>query len=150
MAARLGATETFEPGPGVAEAVRARTDNRGADIVIEVSGAPAALNEAIRIVGLDGMVVAMSWYSGSFAQLDLSGEFHHNRVHVRASQVDNINPDLGPLWSTQRRMAAALALLSRLELAPLFTHQFPMDQAAEAYRCVDELRNGLIQCVLTY
>jgi 2-desacetyl-2-hydroxyethyl bacteriochlorophyllide A dehydrogenase len=150
MALRLGATEVFEPGPAVAEAIRAKTDNRGADVVIEVSGAPAALNEAIRIVGLDGLVIAMSWYSGSFASLDLSGEFHHNRVHVRASQVDEVNPDLGPLWSTQRRLSAVLSLLTTLDLDPLFTHRFPIDAAADAYRCVDELRDGLVQCVLTY
>ena len=150
MALRLGASEAFAPSPTVAEAVRARTANRGADVVVEVSGAPTALNEAIRIVGRDGLVVAMSWYSGSFEGLNLSGEFHHNRVRIHASQVDDVNPGLGPLWSTERRMSAALSLLNTLELDPLFTHRFPVDQAAEAYRCVDDLREGLIQCVLTY
>jgi 2-desacetyl-2-hydroxyethyl bacteriochlorophyllide A dehydrogenase len=150
LATLHGATEVFAPGPAVAEAVRARTGNRGADIVIEVSGSPAGLAEAIRIVGPNGVVIAMSWYSGSFASLDLSGEFHHNRVQIRSSQVDEVNPFLGPLWSNERRMAAVLDLLNQLDLDPLFTHRYPIEEAAEAYRCVDDLRDGLIQCVLTY
>jgi 2-desacetyl-2-hydroxyethyl bacteriochlorophyllide A dehydrogenase len=150
LAERFGATETHPPGPAVARAVRERTANRGADVLVEVSGAPTALNEANRIVGRNGLVVAMSWYSGSFEGLDLGGEFHHNRVQIRSSQVDEVNPALGPLWSEERRMETALRMLGELELDPLFTHRFTIDQAAEAYRCVDELEEGLVQAVFTY
>jgi 2-desacetyl-2-hydroxyethyl bacteriochlorophyllide A dehydrogenase len=150
LAARFGAGETFEPGPDVAPAVRARTGNRGADIVLEVSGAAPALNEAIRIVGRNGLVVALSWYAGTFETLDLGGEFHHNRVRIRSSQVDEVNPELGPLWSAERRGEMALGLLGTLELDPLFTHRFPIERAADAYRCVDELEEGLVQCVFAY
>jgi 2-desacetyl-2-hydroxyethyl bacteriochlorophyllide A dehydrogenase len=150
LAARFGAAETFEPGPNVAPAVRARTTNRGADIVLEVSGAAPALNEAIRIVGRNGLVVALSWYAGTFESLDLGGEFHHNRVRIRSSQVGEVNPDLGPLWSTERRGDMALGLLNVLELDPLFTHRFPIELAADAYDCVDQLEEGLVQCLFTY
>lgn len=150
LAQRFGAVEAFAPGPGVATTVRARTANRGADIVVEVSGASAALNEAIRIAGRNGLVVALSWYSGTFEGLDLGGEFHHNRVRIRSSQVDEVNPTLGPLWSSDRRAESALRFLGELDLDPLFTHRFPIEEAADAYRCVDELEEGLVQCVFTY
>src|SRR4029450_5561795 len=47
----LGAARTLDPASGsVAEVIKAETAGRGADVCIEVSGAPAALAEAIRAV----------------------------------------------------------------------------------------------------
>jgi 2-desacetyl-2-hydroxyethyl bacteriochlorophyllide A dehydrogenase len=150
LAKRLGADAAIDPGEGVAERVREMTGNRGADIVIEVSGAPPALNEAIRTVGFAGRVIAVSWYGGTFESLNLAGEFHHNRPRIISSQVGSMNPDLGPLWDTARRQEVVSALLGKLELAPLFTHDFPIDRAADAYAVVDQGVDGLVQCVLTY
>lgn len=147
---RLGADVVLAPGDGVAEQVRALTENRGADVVVEVSGASPALNEAIRTAGFNGTVVAMSWYGGTFESLSLSGEFHHNRPRIISSQVGAVNPDLGPLWTVDRRKRIAGRLLSELELAPLFTHAFPVEEAASAYAAVDQAADGLIQCVLSY
>jgi 2-desacetyl-2-hydroxyethyl bacteriochlorophyllide A dehydrogenase len=150
LALTAGANVVIDPAEGVAEKVRAVTGNRGADVVIEVSGAAPALNEAIRTAGLGGRVVAMSWYGGSFENLNLSGEFHHNRPRVISSMVAFVNPDLGPLWDTARRQQVVTGLLTELSLAPLFTHEFPIERAAEAYELVDQAPEGLVQCVLTY
>ena len=150
LASRLGADVVIDPAVGVAEKVRTLTQNRGADIVIEVSGAPPALNEAIRTVGISGRVIAMSWYGGTFESLNLAGEFHHNRPRIISSQVATVNPDLGPLWDIARRQELVTGLLTQLELAPLFTHEFPISRAPEAYALVDQGANGLVQCVLTY
>ena len=150
VASRLGADAVIDPNEGVAERVRGLTQNRGADIIVEVSGAAPALNEAIRTVGVGGRVIAMSWYGGTFESLNLSGEFHHNRPRVISSMVAAVNPDLGPLWNTARRQEVVSRLLTELDLAPLFTHEFPIGQAAEAYALVDQAPEGLVQCVLTY
>ena len=150
LALRLGADQAIDPRDGVAEKVRALTHNRGADVVIEVSGASPALNEAIRTVGFAGRVIAVSWYSGTFESLNLAGEFHHNRPRIISSQVGSIPPDLGPLWDVARRQEVVTGLLRDLELAPLFTHEFPLGRAAEAYATVDGGADGLVQCVLTY
>jgi 2-desacetyl-2-hydroxyethyl bacteriochlorophyllide A dehydrogenase len=150
LAATLGADVVIDPAEGAAERVRALTRNRGADIVIEVSGAAPALNEAIRTVGFAGRVVAISWYGGTFESLNLAGEFHHNRPRIISSQVGSMNPDLGPLWDVARRQEVVAELLPQLDLAPLFTHEFPIDRAAEAYALVDQAPEGLVQCVLRY
>ncbi len=150
LASRLGADLVVDPTEGVAEKVRALTQNRGADVVIEVSGAPPALNEAIRTVGLSGRVIAMSWYGGTFESLNLAGEFHHNRPRIISSQVGSVNPDLGPLWDIPRRQELVTQLLTQLDLAPLLTHEFPISRAPEAYALVDQGADGLVQCVLTY
>ena len=150
LARQTGADVVLAPDGGVAEQVRALTRNRGADIVIEVSGAPRALHEAIRTVGYGGRVIAISWYGGTFESLNLSGEFHHNRPRIVSSQVGAVNPDLGPLWDTSRRQQVVSGLLSQLDLAPLLTHEFPIDRAPEAYAAVDQGAGGLVQCLLTY
>ncbi len=150
LAQRLGADAVIDPREGVAEKVRRLTENRGSDIVIEASGAPPALNEAIRTVGFAGRVIALSWYAGTFESLNLAGEFHHNRPRIISSQVGSLSPDLGPLWDTHRRQEVVTQLFPQLELAPLFTHDFPLGQAPAAYAAVDEGVDGLVQCVLTY
>jgi threonine dehydrogenase-like Zn-dependent dehydrogenase len=150
LAQRFGAKVVLSPHDGVAEKVRALTGNRGADIVIEVSGATPALNEAIRTVGYNGRVVVMSWYGGTFESLSLSGEFHHNRPRIISSQVGGINPDLGPLWSVDRRKALANELLAQLDLGPLLTHTVPIEDVASAYALVDNGAADLVQCVISY
>lgn len=150
-ARQFGADVVLDPSTdAVAKRVRALTDNRGADIVVEVSGASTALHEAIRTAGYGGRVVVMSWYGGTFEGLSLAGEFHHNRPKVIASQVGGLNADLGPLWSMRRRMDFANELLVSLDLAPLLTHTVPVEDAARAYSLIDSADPDLIQCVLSY
>jgi threonine dehydrogenase-like Zn-dependent dehydrogenase len=150
LATHYGAADTFEPGPDVALTLRGLTNNRGADVVIEASGASPALNEAIRIVGYNGTVVALSWYNGTFESLSLAGEFHHNRPRIVATQVGGLAPHLGPLWSTNRRQEVVSGLLETLDLRPLITHEYPIERAAEAYALVDARPDDLAQCILSY
>jgi 2-desacetyl-2-hydroxyethyl bacteriochlorophyllide A dehydrogenase len=149
LAERYGAV-TFSPGPDVAAEIRRRTASRGADIVIEASGASPALNEAIRIVGYNGTVIALSWYGGTFESLNLAGEFHHLRPRIIATQVGGLSPDLGPLWSTARRQEVVSELLGSLDLSPLMTHEFDIEQAAAAYEYVDARPDDLVQCLIRY
>jgi len=151
LAKHFGADVVLNPGDGgVAEHVRSLTHNRGADIVIEVSGAAPALNEAIRTVGYNGRVIVMSWYGANLGSLSLAAEFHHNRPRLIASQVGGINPDLGPLWSVQRRRDLATSLVDQVQLEPLVTHEFPVDEALKAYTLIDQGDPEVVQCVLSY
>lgn len=148
-----GATETLDPGRDpVAETVRDLTGGRGADVVIEVSGAAPALNEAIRTVGYGGTVVAMSWYGGTFETLSLSGEFHHNRPRIISSQVGAVNPDLGPLWSVARRAGIAREYLDDFasDLAGFITHRIPLSQASRGYGLLDQGDPDVMQVIIDY
>lgn len=148
-----GAHVVIDPHDGnVAEKVRELTDGRGADVVIEVSGAAPALNEAIRTTGFNGLVVAMSWYGGTFESLSLSGEFHHNRPRIVSSQVGAINPFLGPLWSIERRSRLAQELLVKFgpELKTFITHRIPLEIAAQGYGLLDQGSPDVMQILLDY
>lgn len=148
-----GATHVLNPDSDkVAETLRDLTSGRGADIVIEVSGAAPALNEAIRTAGYNGTVVAMSWYGGTFESLQLSGEFHHNRTRIISSQVGTVNPYLGPLWTVARRSAIVRELIDSYagDLEGFVTHRIPLADAGRGYRLLDQGSPDVLQVLIDY
>jgi 2-desacetyl-2-hydroxyethyl bacteriochlorophyllide A dehydrogenase len=152
FAVRGGANHVLQPADDIAGIVRRLTDERGADVVVEVSGTAAGLNEAIRTTGFNGVVVALSWYGGTFENLSLSGEFHHNRPRIIASQVGAVSPLLGPLWSTQRRAAIVREYLSIYanDLHALITHRIPLRDATRCYQLVDQGAADVMQVLIDY
>ena len=152
FALRGGANHALQPADDVAGIVRRLTEGRGADVVVEVSGTAAGLNEAIRTAGFNGVVVALSWYGGTFEKLSLSGEFHHNRPRIIGSQVGALSPFLGPLWSVQRRAAIVREYLSIYEsdLRALITHRIPLRDALRCYQLIDQGAADLMQVLIDY
>ncbi|HWG84760.1 MAG TPA: zinc-binding alcohol dehydrogenase, partial [Deinococcales bacterium] len=84
QAQALGAVDhAINPnGTAVAEAVKDLTEGRGADVCYEVTGASAALNEAIRAAAYSARVVSMGFIQGGAPDLYLGEEFHHNRINL--------------------------------------------------------------------
>jgi 2-desacetyl-2-hydroxyethyl bacteriochlorophyllide A dehydrogenase len=150
LAAAAGAGTVLSPGPEVAEQVYSLTDGHGADLAIEVSGSPSALTQAIDSVGFQGTVVACSWYGTKPVSVDLGGHFHRGRVRVVSSQVSNLDPALAPRWTMARRMNLARDLLLSLQTQPLVTHRFAVQDAAEAYRLLDQRPEETVQVLFTY
>lgn len=151
MSLRMGASRCLDPATDdVALTVRELTGGRGADVVIEASGAYPALQEAIRTAAPNTTVVALSWYGGQPNGLALSDEFHHNRITIKSSQVGGIAPDLSATHSTVRRARQIVERLPDLDLEPLLTDFIPHADAARAYDLIDRHGNQTIQVVLTY
>jgi threonine dehydrogenase-like Zn-dependent dehydrogenase len=130
--------------------LRPLTAGRGADIAVEASGSPSALQDAIDCVGPEGTVVVCSWYGEKPVPLDLGGSFHRGRVRLVSSQVGRIDPSLAPRWDRERRLGLATELLPELILAELITHRIPFARAAEAYALLDRQSADTVQVVLTY
>jgi threonine dehydrogenase-like Zn-dependent dehydrogenase len=146
-----GADECLDPSQlDVALAVRERTGGRGADVVIEASGAYPALQEAIRTAAPNTTVVALSWYGGTASALALSDEFHHNRITIRSSQVGGIAPELSATHSLSRRAGQIIDWFGELLLDPLLTTIVPFTAASDAYQLIDEHGADAIQVVLRY
>lgn len=151
LSQRMGADLVLDPNEGdVARRVRQLTKGRGADVVIEVSGAYAALQEAIRTAAPNTTVVAMSWYGGTGSALALSDEFHHNRITIKSSQVGGIAPDLNATHSLARRGEHVLAAFKEETLAPLISDKIPFTEAARGYELVDRHPADVTQVVLTH
>lgn len=135
-----------------AETIKALTDGRGADVAIEVSGATAALHEAIRSVAYSAKVTAMGFFQGEARGLFLGEEAHHNRIAVVVSQISGVAPELTYRWNRLRLMHTAMRLQTEgtLNLKPLITHTFPFSQAADAFRLLDEQPTEPLQVVLDF
>ena len=153
LARSLGAAHVLDPREQrVAEAIKELTDGRGADASIELSGAYAALHEAIRATAYASRVVLAGFAQGEATALRLGEEFHHNRIELVSSQISNVAPRLAHRWSPLRleRTIADLCAQGRLQLEPLVTHVLPVEDAADAYRLLDERPHEAVQVVLDF
>jgi 2-desacetyl-2-hydroxyethyl bacteriochlorophyllide A dehydrogenase len=148
FAERCGAELAITPQDGTV--LRRLTRGRGADLAIDASGSPSALQEAIDSVALEGTVVVCSWYGEKPVPLDLGGLFHRRRVRLVSSQVGRIDPSLAPRWDRERRLELATSLLGELVLADLITHRIPFARAADAYALLDGGDAETVQVVLDY
>ncbi len=122
----------------------------GADLVFELSGAPEALDAAIRVTGFAGRVVIGSWYGKKRLSLDLGGEFHRSRMRLISSQVSTLAPELSGRWTKERRFALAWEMLRQIRPSRWVTHRIPLSRAAEAYRLLDRQPEIAIQVLFTY
>jgi 2-desacetyl-2-hydroxyethyl bacteriochlorophyllide A dehydrogenase len=84
----------------------------GADLVVEASGAPAALAQALALAGTEATILVLGWYGDARVPLPLGEAFHSRRLRLVGSQVGAVAPAQRPRWSRARRLAKALELLA--------------------------------------
>ncbi|WP_205836820.1 zinc-dependent alcohol dehydrogenase [Neorhizobium alkalisoli] len=153
LAATLGAHRVFDPNEGsIADIIKGETGGRGADICIEVSGAPLALAEAIRTVAYSSRVVAMGFFQGETRGLHLGDEFHHNRIELICSQISGVAPEASHRWSKPRLWQTAVRLQHEgvLDLIPLITDETPFAEAPALFDRLDKGDPNVLQSVLTF
>ena len=126
------------------------TPGGGADLTYELTGSPAALEQAIALTGFAGRVIIGSWYGKKRGDIDLGGWFHRSRIHLISSQVSTLAPHLGGRWTKKRRFATAWEMIRRLRPSALITHRFPFTQAASAYELLDQRPEEAVQVLFTY
>ena len=153
LAETLGAAATIDPSTTpVAETIRDATNNRGADVVIEMSGSQQALHEAVRSVAYNSRVVASGFFQGPGSALRLGEEFHHNRISIICSQISGVAPQLQHRWDELRMSRTVLALEQRgqVDLKQLISHVIPADDAPAAFQMLDTAPEQALQVVLDY
>jgi len=126
------------------------TGGRGADICIEATGAPSALQAAIVATGQEGTVAVLSFFGTRQVSLVLSPEFHYRRLRMISSQVSSLGSGLQPRWSPARRNAAAFDLLRSDWLVTPVSHELPFSRAPEAYAILDTSPQDAMGIVLKY
>jgi 2-desacetyl-2-hydroxyethyl bacteriochlorophyllide A dehydrogenase len=151
---QFGATASLDPHERAGlEALAARfgyLPAGGADLVIELSGQPAALDQALALTGYSGRLVVASWYGRKPVSLDLGGRFHRSKIQIIASQVSRLAPGLSGRWTTARRLAVVQHLLPKLAPARLISHRFRLDEAATAYHLIDQRPAEAMQVIFDY
>jgi len=135
LSRRCGADDAVTPQDAL-KRITARTNGRGADVVIEASGDASGLQLAIDAAAFQASVIVCSWYGTKPVSLDLGSRFHRQRLRLISSQVSQLDP--------------ARSLLGELMLGPLITHRIPFARAAEAYELVDQRPEETMQVILSY
>ena len=133
-----------------AAALADQTRGRGADLVVEASGNAEALASSLELLAHEGTALVCSWYGTKPAALPLGAAFHRRRLALHSSQVSTLPAVLTARWDRGRRAEAAWSLARELPLAVLASHEFPFEQAAEAYARLDRREDGLIHAALRY
>lgn len=135
-----------------AQAIKELTQNRGADVSLELSGSYVALQEAIRATAYNSRLVAAGFYQGDAVGLRLAEEFHHNRIELVSSQTQGINPRLDHRWDRLRleQTIMNLAQQGRLELLSLISHRFAFTEASQAFALLDQQPSQTLQVILEF
>jgi 2-desacetyl-2-hydroxyethyl bacteriochlorophyllide A dehydrogenase len=153
MAADMGADEVLDPTEGcVAERIRDLTGGRGADVCLEITGSYAALHEAVRSVAYNAKVCVGGFFQGGGTDLRLGEEFHLNRVQLVCSQISGVSSSLQHRWDRNRLASTVIELATRgrVQVLSLFTHTFPVSQAARAYQLLDQRPADVLQVLLDF
>lgn len=120
------------------------------DAILELTGNPQALENAITVAGFHARIIVGSWYGDKPVSLPLGHDFHRNRVTIYSSQVSTLPAQLTARWDKARRYAGAWKLLAQLPHQQLITHHIPLADAASAYQQVDQSPAGTLQVLFTH
>ncbi|WP_195760742.1 zinc-dependent alcohol dehydrogenase [Agromyces kandeliae] len=123
--------------PDAVERVRAAFGGVGADIVLECSGAAAAVDPALLMCKRGGDVVLVGFF-GAPVTADL------NRAVTSGITLRTVRGE----GSGSVARAVALATRGRLPLGGLITHRFPLERIDEAFATYIERRGGAIKVML--
>jgi threonine dehydrogenase-like Zn-dependent dehydrogenase len=121
-----------------------------ADIVIEATGNPTALDAAIACAGPEGRIVVVSNYGARTHAVHLGARFHRQRLTIVSSQVSAIPADRRVRWSTQRRFELVRFLLKDPRLDRLVDHVVDFCEAPRVYRELQLKPDAWLQTVFVY
>jgi predicted dehydrogenase/threonine dehydrogenase-like Zn-dependent dehydrogenase len=164
LAERMGADATATSNGAFADLCSEWTEGRGADAVIITastkSNAPIELSAQISrdrgrvvAVGLVGLDVPRKPFYEKELDLRLSRSYGPGRYDPDYEEHGHDYPIGYVRWTENRNMQAFLDLLAqeKLDVQPLITHRFPIEQATEAYDLITGDRAGeALAVILTY
>ena len=142
MAKRLGADVLidFKEGSPVEQILQA-TDGRGVDAAIEALGIQATFEAALRVLRPGGTLSSLGVYSTDLT-IPLSA--------FTAGLGDNrIVTTLCPGGKERMRRLMTVVASGRVDLKPLVTHRFRLDDSEDAYELFSHQRDGVMKVAIT-
>jgi L-iditol 2-dehydrogenase len=119
------------------QAVREATDGVGVDVVLECSGAPAAVDQALQMTRRGGDVILVGFFSQPVTVALNLAVMNGITIHsVRGEGTDSLS------------RAIALAARGRLSVADLVTHHYPLAAINDAFATYAERADGAIKVML--
>ena len=141
MSKRMGADVVLDfTKEDVVESIKHLTRGRGVDVAVEALGTQSTFESALRVLRPGGTLSSLGVYSG---KLSLPAE------PFAAGLGDHkIVTTLCPGGKERMRRLMELVRHGRLDLTPLLTHTFALDQINETYQVFAERRNGVIKVAI--
>ena len=138
-----GAEERLTYEDDVDRRVGELSDGRGADVVIEATGAQGPLDLAARLVRVRGRLVVAGFHQGGPRSVDMQS------WNWRGIDVVNA-PERDPaIYVDGMRRAVDLVAAGRLDPEPLFTHRFPLAHIERAFAAAEERPEGFVKALVT-
>jgi threonine 3-dehydrogenase len=134
LARRMGATAAVTPTEA-AEAVRAATHGLGVDIVLEMSGVPAAIHQAFALVRVGGRV-QMLGIPAKPMEVDFATEVIFKGITVYGV----VGRRMYDTWIEMTQFLRA----GQFDPTPAITHTFPLEQHAEAIAAIKSGEAGKV------
>jgi alcohol dehydrogenase len=123
------------------EAIRELTGGRGVDVAIEALGTPGTFESCLRVLRPGGTLSSLGVYSGKLT-LPLDA--------FAAGLGDHrIATTLCPGGKERMRRLMSILASGRLDLRPLVTHRFTLDQIQDAYDLFANQRDGVLKVAIT-
>jgi threonine dehydrogenase-like Zn-dependent dehydrogenase len=141
VARRFGANVTLNPARvDVVSEIRTLTDGRGVDVAIEALGRQETFENALRSIRPGGILSSLGVYSGKLvAPYDA----------LCAGLGDQtIVTTLCPGGKERMRRLMSMIAHGRVDLTPLVTHRFALDDIHEALDLFSHQRDGVLKVVL--
>ena len=127
--------------------------DRGADLVFQCRGRPEVLQEALRCLRPQGVVIDLAFYQGGAPELRLGEEFHHNGLTIRCAQIARVPRGLAARWDRARLSATTADLLVRRGndvRRHLISDVVPIDEAPRFIAELARRERSAMQAVFAY
>jgi threonine dehydrogenase-like Zn-dependent dehydrogenase len=141
VAQRFGANVTLHPGKiDVVAEIKRLTDGRGVDVAIEALGRQETFESALRAIRPGGTLSSLGVYSGKLIA-------PYQAIYAGLGD-QTIVTALCP--GGQERMRRLMAMVSsrRVDLTPLLTHSFALDDIETALDLFSHQRDGVLKVAL--
>ena len=142
MARQLGADETVDyRAVDPVEAIMGLTGGQGVDVAIEALGTQATFENCLRAIKPGGTVSSLGVYSG---KLTLPVDAFAAGLGDQA-----LVTTLCPGGKERMRRLMAVVASGRVDLRPLVTHRFRLEQIEDAYELFANQRDGVLKVAIT-
>ncbi len=137
LAKQVGADETLLSDEQLQDNLRALLGAAGAEVVIELTGAPSAVLTAFQLAAPRGRVVLAGSARGLTGEVNFYRDLHKKGLRVIGAHetARPLREDSPGYWTALREYALCLDLLARgrIQTAPLITHRYNWREFPAAY-----------------
>ena len=134
LARTMGAHDAVQPGE-VEAAVRAATDGLGVDIVLEMSGIPAAIHQGFKVVRAGGRVQMLGIPSKAM-DIELAAEI----IFKGTTVYGVVGRRMYDTWIQMTQFLRS----GQFDPRPVITHRFPLEAHAEAIAAIKSGEAGKV------